>query len=372
MKIAIVTHNVVRGDGQGRVNYELARFLLSKGIKVDLIADQVAPELLEHGASWHAIHPGFNNLHLIKVWCFKRLADQLMKRISDRYDVVLACGVTLSYPHTFNASHFVHGTWLQSPFHASKVASGPRSWYQWLFSAANAQWERQSYQNAQHVIAVSEMVRQELIEVGIPPQKISVVVNGVDPKEFAPGKVNRTSLGLPRNVPLGLFVGDIQSPIKNLDTLLHALPYVPAAHLAIAGRLDQSPYPDLARSLGLQDRTHFLGFRKDIPDLMRAADFFALPSRRDSCPLVLLEAMASALPIITSSTVGTANLVKGGSGLVMDGPDDMETLINGLQIFTASREKRRAMGDSARSVALRHSWDKMSARYLDLFERHIS
>jgi len=372
MKIAIVTHNVIRGDGQGRVNFELVRFLLSQGIKVDLVADQVAPELLERGATWHAVQPGFDNLHLIKVWRFQRLADRLMRRISDRYDVVLACGVTLSYPHTINASHFVHGTWLQSPFHASKVISGPRSWYQWLFSAANARWERRSYKNAQHVIAVSEMVRQELIEIGIPSQEISVIVNGVDPEEFSPGNVDRASLDLPLNVPLGLFVGDIQSPIKNLDTLLHGLTHVPAAHLAIAGRLGQSPYPDLAQSLKLQDRTHFLGFREDIPDLMRAADFFALPSRRDSCPLVLLEAMASALPIITSSTVGTSNLVEGGSGFVMDGPDDMETLVKGLQAFAQSPKKRQALGRTARSVALNHSWEHMSARYLDLFERYTS
>ena len=63
MKIAIVTHNVIRGDGQGRVNFELVRFLLSQGIKVDLVADQVAPELLERGATWHAVQPGFDNLH---------------------------------------------------------------------------------------------------------------------------------------------------------------------------------------------------------------------------------------------------------------------------------------------------------------------
>src|SRR5690606_25250574 len=110
--------------------------------------------------------------------------------------------------------------------------------------------------------------------------------------------------GLPDAVPLALFVGDIQSSIKNLDAGLAALVQVPGLHLAVAGRIGTSPYPAMAEGLGVQDRVHFLDFRSDIADLMRAADFFVLVSRRDSCPLVLIEAVSSGLPVVTARTVG--------------------------------------------------------------------
>ena len=370
MNVAIVTHNVVKGDGQGRVNYELVRYLLHQGAKVDLIADQVADELLADGATWHPVHPGFDQFILLKVWRFKHMADRLLADIGDRYDIILACGVTCNCPHAVNAVHFVHGTWLRSPHHAAKVTQGLSAWYQWLFSTINARWEKQVFQQANTVVAVSDMVRQELIEIGVPSEKLEVIINGVDLDEYAPGFSDRATLGLPEAVPLGLFVGDIRSPIKNLDTALHALTESPEVHLAVAGSLEGSPYPALAEQLEIANRVHFLGFRRDVADLMRAADFFVLPSRRDSCPLVLLEALASGLPVITSRKVGTANLVENRCGFVLDDPENAEKLAHYLRTVSSNAERRHIMGCAAREVAEQHSWERMAERYMELFEEH--
>jgi glycosyltransferase involved in cell wall biosynthesis len=368
MNVAMVTHNVVKGDGQGRVNYELARHLLARDAEVDLIADRVADDLLAAGASWQPVHPGFDQFILLKVWRFQRMADRLLRERAGRYDVVLACGVTCSRPHAVNAVHFVHGPWLRSPLHSSKVATGVRAAYQWLFTALNARWERQVFARAGTVVAVSQMVRRELLDVGVPPEKIKTIVNGVDLSEFKPGPADRCALGLPEGVVLGLFAGDIRSSIKNLDTVLRALPDAPGVHLAVAGTLEGSPYPAMARRLGVAGRVHFLGFRDDVAALMRAADLFVLPSRRDSCPLVLLEALASGLPVVTARTVGTAGLVEPESGFVLDRPDDTEALAEALRALVADAERRRAMGRAARAVAERHSWKKMAEQYLTLFE----
>jgi len=375
MHVALVTHDLVSGSGQGRVNLELTRFLLSRDVRVTLLADTVAPELLDAGAEWIPLHPKpfADSIDLIKVWRFKQMADSTLNDIGDHFDAILACGVTLSCSHTINAVHFVHGTWLNSPFHASKVASGPQAWYQQVFGTLNARWERETFSSARTVVAVSEMVRDELVEIGVPPEKIEVIVNGVDTQEFHPGPADRASLGLPEDDTLGLFVGDLQSPIKNLDGVLRCLAEIPDIHLAVAGALEESPYPKLARSLGLDDRVHFLGFRRDIADLMRAADFFTLPSRRDSCPLVLLEAMASGLPVITSRQVGTSNLIADGEcGFIVDTPDDYETLRDGLRTLRDDRSSRSKMGRAARAVAERHSWERTSQQYLQLLEQHIA
>jgi len=373
MNLALVTHNVIHGDGQGRVNYELTRYLLAHDVSVTLIANRVDSALVELGADWIPIQTGSlgEAIDLVKIWRFKRKADRLLQRIGPQFDAVMACGVVLSIPHTLNAVHFAHGGWRRSPFHASKVQTSLNGAYQWIFSVLNDRWERETLSNAQRIVAVSDMVKQELIHSGLPEEEIEVIVNGVDLDEFHPGTADRAALGLPDKVPLGLFVGDIRSPIKNPDGVLGAMPKVPDMHLAVAGTLEGSFLPALADQLGIPDRVHFLGFRDDIPVLMRAADFFTLPSRRDSCPLVLLEAMASGLPVITSRMVGTANLVPPECGFVLDTPDDHDTLVHGLRILSRKPDRCKAMGRAARATAEEHSWKRMARQYHQLLEQLV-
>lgn len=368
MRIALVSHNIIKGDGQGRVNYELARHLCTQGVDVHLLADQVASDLTAMGCTWHPVHPEFDSIDLFKVARFTGLADARLDALDVDFDLVVACGVVLTRPHTVNVVHFVHGPWLRSPYHNAKQQSGVQAWYQYVYSALNARWEKKTFAEAEHVIAVSEMVGRELRAIGVPDEKCSVVVNGVDVDEFAPGPADRTALGLPESPVLGLFVGDIKSPIKNLDTVLRALVQTPDVHLAVAGTLDGSPYPALAADLGVADRVHFLGFRRDVADLMRAADVFLLPSRRDSCPLVLLEALASGLPVIASQNVGNASLIGDSAGFVLDDPEDADTLSTHLRTVATDASRRASMARAARATAEQHSWDQMAARYLKIFQ----
>lgn len=374
MRIAIVTHNVLTGDGQGRVNHELVCYLLANGHRVELFADRVADDLVDAGAHWTRIHPGFQGIDLLKVWRFRRLADRALRNRVDDFDAIIACGVVLGLPHHLNVAHFVHGTWLNSPFHASKVRGGIDAAYQMVFSRLNAIWEKQVFAQARSVGAVSQMVSDELIEIGVKPDKIHVLGNGVDTKEFAPrmpggaGYATREVFGLPDAVPLALFVGDIQSSIKNLDAVLAALVQVPGLHLAVAGRIGTSPYPAMAEGLGVQDRVHFLDFRSDIADLMRAADFFVLVSRRDSCPLVLIEAVSSGLPVVTARTVGNSDLVRDKCGFVIDSPDDIDGLTRALDVLANNPEERERLSVAARNVGLENTWDRMSQKYVEVLD----
>jgi glycosyltransferase involved in cell wall biosynthesis len=356
---------VVRGDGQGRVNYELTRHLLSVGASVTLFADRVDADLLEAGATWVRVNPGFDGIDLIKVWRFRRMSTRALRRVPP-FDRIIACGVVVDSAHDLNVAHFVHGTWLRSPYHASKVLGGFRGWYQRIFSGLNARWEVKVFRLANIVGAVSTMVADELAEIGVDPEKVVILGNGVDVDEFHPGVEDRTRLGLPDVPALALFVGDVQSPIKNLDSVLRAMVAVPEMHLAIAGRLNGSPYPALAVSLGIKDRVHFLGFRRDIAALMRGADFFVLVSRRDSCPLVVLEAIASGLPVVTAKTVGNSNLIDGCCGIVLSAPDDLDDLTNALATLSMDQELREKYSISAREKALTLSWHRTSDKYVSV------
>ncbi len=372
MNIAVVTHNILKGDGQGRVNYELVQCLRENGVGVEMIADRVAPELEDMGATWIPVHPCTSDIDLVKGWHFRRLANEVIAKNATRYAATIACGAVLSIPHALNVAHFVHGTWLRSPFHPSRVKMGLNSSYQRAYSNFNAAWERTAFDRARHVVAVSEMVKKELEEIGVPGDKISVVINGVDLEEFSPGPYNRRELGLPEGVVLGLFAGDIRSSRKNLDSVLRALPDVANAHVAVAGSLARSPYPALAERLGVGDRVHFLGFRSDIASLMRASDFFVFPSRFDPCPLVLLEALASGLPIITTTSVGSSTLITSESGFVLSESDDLNGLRRAMQILTAETKTRKEMGRRARATAHEYSWNKMGERYLSIIENYVS
>lgn len=367
MRIAIITHDIYPGDGQGRVNFELARFLIDRGIKVDLLADRVDEKLLDHGATWVSIHPGGRSINLLRVWRFKQLTNQYLDAHPNRYDIILACGVVLDRAHTVNVAHFVHGTWAKSPYHSARQHRGWRRWYYQFYTWLNLRWEQSTLAVAEVIVAVSDTVRNDLVELGIPPERIHVIPNGVDTKEFAPGPGNRTEFGLPSNSPVALFVGDIQSPIKNLETALEALAKVPQLHLAVAGKVKGSPYPALAADLGVADRTHFMGFQHDIPALMRSADVFVLPSHQDAFGLVVTEAMASGLPVIVSRSVGASCLVTPEVGVIIDPADDSTLLAQAFADLASNPARRRRMGNAARRAAREVSWSRMGERYLDLF-----
>ena len=354
----------MRGDGQGRVNLEFASHLLDAGHSVALFADKVDEELVSLGAVWVPVHPGFQSNDLLKVWRFRRLATRaLLPRLS-QFDAIVACGVVLDVQHDLNIAHFVHGTWLRSEYHASKIQKGIGAAYQWLFSFLNARWEREVFSKAQKAGAVSRMVADELVEIGVSPEKVVVLGNGVDLDEFHPGDADRGQLGLPAGPPLALFVGDIRYPIKNLDAVLTAMVNVKDLHLAVAGRVTNSPYPALAARLGVADRVHFLDFRRDIADLMRASDFFVLVSRRDSCPLVVLEALASGLPVVTAKTVGNSDLVEDCCGYVIETPDSLDQLARALVRLTEDEVLRQRFARAARLRAMENSWKAMSERYM--------
>jgi glycosyltransferase involved in cell wall biosynthesis len=186
-------------------------------------------------------------------------------------------------------------------------------------------------------------------------------------QEFCPGPQDRRARGLPAGVPLALFVGGIRTSLRNLDSVLTALTRVPGLHLAIAGDSKRSPYPAMAAALGVADRAHFLGFRNDVADLMRSADFFVYPSRYEACSLVLLEAMSSGLPIITAVTAGGSELLNESCGWVLPNPNDVDALANRMCQLTDDVPLRRRLSEGSRATALPHTWSQMADKYIELF-----
>lgn len=370
MKLCIVTHKVATGDGQGRVNYEVAWEAIRRGYHVTLLASSVDLELQKHSqVKWIPISVKGYPVQLLREMAFSVQSAAWLNQHQKEFDIIKLNGAITSARGDVNAVHFVHSSWLRSPFNLSTQNLSLRSIYQRFYTALNADWEKQAFDRAKVVVAVSEKVAQELMAIGIPRDRIRTILNGIDLQEFAPGIVDRQKWGLPEEVPLALFAGDIRTPRKNLDTILHSLVQVPQLHIAVVGGTAGSPYPELARSLNLENRVHFLGFRQDVPDLMKAADFLVFPSRYEPFGLVVLEAMATGIPVITAATTGAAQLVTPDCGIVLPDSDDTQALAEALnKLVKCDRQQRQQMGKAARAIAEHHSWANMGSNYVNLFE----
>ena len=105
---------------------------------------------------------------------------------------------------------------------------------------------------------------------------------------------------------------------------------------------------------------------------MRVADFFVFPSRYEPFGNVILEAMASGLPVITSANVGAAAVVTPESGIVLDSSNDVAGLARSMAELSCNRTRREAMSEAAFLQAQNYSWDKIADQYLDLYNEVAS
>jgi len=124
-----------------------------------------------------------------------------------------------------------------------------------------------------------------------------------------------------------------------------------------------------AERCGVSGRVHFLGVCGDVPDLLAAADLFALASRWEGSPLAVMEAMAARLPVVATAVGEVPELVATGvSGLLVP-PGSIEKMGDALASLAHDGERRRAMGEAAGARAAAFSVEAMVQAYADLFER---
>jgi glycosyltransferase involved in cell wall biosynthesis len=368
LHLAMVANRFQKNDGQGRVNYEVALAALVHGVKLTLVTAYCADEI--------ASHPNATVVKLGRETWPTQLGKNLgfafdsaawIRKHRHEFDLIQANGFITWEPCDIVAAHFIHTSWMGSPFYPYRGVK-PYQMYQRAFSLLNARWEKQAYRSAYRVIAVSDVVADEVTALGVPPDRIEVILNGVDTEEFRPGQSERVSFGLKEGVPMLAFVGDIRTPRKNLRTVLQAMTHLPGVHLAVAGAVDGSPAPELARSLGIAERVHFLGKTPRIAALMRSVDIFCFPSLYEPFGLVAVEAMAAGLPTVVSRNVGAARRF-GDSLAVVDDPENVEALAAVVVKLLASPERRATMALASRERALTVNWSKTVEAYLRTYVR---
>ncbi|WP_082845434.1 glycosyltransferase family 4 protein [Paraburkholderia caribensis] len=371
MRVAIVTHVVRHNDGQGRVNYEIARAALDENIEVTLVASHVAPELLEHPlVRWAPVKISrFWRTNLLRQQVFALKSTWWLRKHRAEYDVLHVNGFITWMPADVKTAHFVHSGWFNSKYYPFGLSKGLWSAYQFVYTRVNAVLEGWAYRRSRVITAVSQKVATEIAAIGLTPRnRLDVIYNGVDTQGFAAAQGDRTRFRLPEDKFLLLFVGDLRTPRKNLGTVLKALTHLPErVHIAVAGYLPGSPYPEEAKALGIADRVHFLGLVKEMPVLMHSVDVFVFPSFYEPMGLVLLEAMSAGLPVVTVRTAGGAEIIRSECGIVLDDPNDVHALAESVAHLISNNLERLAMSNAAVRIAIDFGWEHMAQRYIALY-----
>jgi glycosyltransferase involved in cell wall biosynthesis len=186
----------------------------------------------------------------------------------------------------------------------------------------------------------------------------------------------RQELGLTAGEPLIGMVANVRPP-KGHDNLIRAARLVaarfPAARFVAAGE-HLAGLSDRLRGLvvelNLQDRFFFLGFRYDVPAILRDLDVFVLPSLSEGLPFVALEAMGAGKPSVMTRCGGPEEIVDDGVNGFLVPTSDPAALAEKICLLLSNPERARLLGRAAQErVRQRFSRDTMITQYEDLYER---
>jgi glycosyltransferase involved in cell wall biosynthesis len=233
--------------------------------------------------------------------------------------------------------------------------------------------EQRLFQQARQVVAVAASVAQELSEYGLNPTSVEVLGNGVETTLFEPANTKPEA-------PYVLAVGRLGLR-KGFEDLIECarlvLQHIPEVRFRIAGTgpLEKSLRTQIARA-GLSAQVELLGHisdRREIIRLYQHAAVFVHPAHYEGLPTVLLEAMACGRPVVATAVSGALDVIQSEvNGLLIPphNPSKMATVI--LRLLS-DPELANHLGQAARrTVETHYSWDRVSARYSQLYRQLVS
>jgi glycosyltransferase involved in cell wall biosynthesis len=237
------------------------------------------------------------------------------------------------------------------------------------------QHDRWLWPLSKRIICNAESLRTLLIERhNVDPARIAVIPNGVDTDFFAP---NRDEMD-PR--PTAIFVGRLveqKDPITLLDAFRMTLESVPTARLIMVGNGHLRPQVDqYIRSHSLEESVTAIPGTADIRPLLNRAWVFVLSSVFEGSPNVMIEAMSSGLPVISTAVDGIPEVLEEGVTGLLAPPGDPRSLANALTRLLSDRERCCTMGAQARErilhqLSLRHTTRMTEQVFKAAFEEHV-
>jgi len=215
-----------------------------------------------------------------------------------------------------------------------------------------------AFRIADAIIVVSKATKKLALNVGAPANKVTIIYNAVDETKFAPKSkaLCRQKLGLPRDAKIVLFVGNL-IPRKGAEYLIKALPIIltkiPNAILVIVGDGPQrGALEQLVEELNLKSNVFFTGRipTEKLSLYYGAADVFVLPSLHEGHPMVLLEAMASGLPVIATKVSGNMETVIHGVNGYLVEPKNIHQLAESIIRVLSDNRQIQEFGEASLKI----------------------
>jgi len=361
-----VVHDYHRYGGHSRYVAELAgRF--RNDHEVHVFANRVDDSDRE-GIAFHHV-PAWRRNALTTIASFIVPATLM---VHGKFDIIHAQGLCGLRQNVITA-HICQPAW----FDAARRFGGRPSWRKRAFEAVVSRLDRLAMKPAaaKAFIAPSERVLQDLAHAYRLNGQVRVIPHGTDIELFHPRNKQtwRTSIrrqhGFADDQIVALYVGDLQ---KAMPAMLEALAKTVDVTIAAVTRSDVAPFAALAASEGVANRIKFLPPTVHVERYYAAADFFLFPTYYDAFGMVVTEAMASGLPVITSRAAGAAQFIEDRvSGWLTHEPWDPDQLAEGVTALASDESTRLRMGTAARKAIENYTWDRTAAATMDIYREVI-
>lgn len=367
MKIALAHKQWELRGGTERVLYRTAEGLRDRGHEVHLFCQQFQIPI-PHGICGHRV-PGFSRPRSARALTFAIFAPKTIAKHN--------CDVVMSFDRMFTQDIFRSGGGPRKLLLEKMRKHGGifrKFWYSIsLYHRLVVSIENLQVRGGGKIIAVCDQTKREFIEVyGIPEERILVIHNGVDAGRFHPqrrfheGKKIRAELKIPSEAPVALFVGT-GFRRKGLDRLLNLWDRheLPGMYLVVVG--NDARLSSYRKRWSRRKEVIFVGPQEKVEDYYASADLLVLPAVQEAFANVVLEALASGLPVVTVPGVGAMDHVNGAlsEGILSDPDDPAELKAKILRM--SDRGQWPLLAREAREIAEKHTWDT----YLDRVEQTL-
>jgi glycosyltransferase involved in cell wall biosynthesis len=230
---------------------------------------------------------------------------------------------------------------------------------------------REALLESTRVITVSGALKERVVDLGIPSERVVVRHNGVDGALFQPRDRTevRRALGLPEDRKIITAVGRL-SHEKGIDVLIRSISALRSTGwdnvlaTIVGGGAELAALTQLAKDLGVIEQIRFCGDqnRDQVASWIAAGDVLCLPSRREGCPNVVLEALASGRPVVASRVGGVPELLDESNGIMVPSQDP-EALAGGIEQALRREWDPALLRASVESL----SWDDVGQWYSKVF-----
>jgi len=275
----------------------------------------------------------------------------------------------LIHAHGYKADVYVYFAMRKTGI---PLVSTCHTWYDdnlllWLYGVI----DRRILRRYQAVIAVSDEVRDRLLDAGVPPDRVHFVRNGIDLRPFTNAVPSLRHLAVPGSLLIG-WVGRLthdKGPDLFVRAIAQLLPEFPDARYILVG---EGPYrPQVQRLItdfALDDDVHLLGQRQDMPAVYASCDLMVSSSRQEGLPMAILEGMASSLPWVAPSVGAIPLAIHDGQNGILIPPENVDVLANSMARMMRDSEERGRTGAAAhRLTKSEFSAERMSEDYLGVY-----